>query len=90
MNSIADDGPQRQTIGRKMLLIRLLLGEMFVTNKPQNFQLPPCKNCREEKCMRHKYHFDSVVGDGQWLHREFVVYDKAQCYPEYIITYNRR
>ncbi|CAC5363950.1 unnamed protein product [Mytilus coruscus] len=32
----------------------------------------------------------TVVADGQWNFREFIVYKSSQCYPEYIITYKRK
>ncbi|XP_021352046.1 uncharacterized protein LOC110449485, partial [Mizuhopecten yessoensis] len=86
----ADSAKTRQLGGRKMLLMRLLLGDMFVTSTPFKYSLPPCKTCNKEKCINHSYTYNSVVADGQWLFREFVVYDKNQCYPEYIITYDRQ
>ncbi|XP_060083055.1 uncharacterized protein LOC132562332 [Ylistrum balloti] len=86
----ADTSTSRQSQGRKMLMMRLLLGDTFVTSVPEKYSLPPCKTCNKVKCLTHHHNYDSVVADGQWLFREFVVYDKNQCYPEYIITYDRQ
>jgi len=73
----------------------MLLGEMFVTSEATSFQRPPCKKCKNDKCCNSSHNvggqgfFDSVVVDGQWNFREFIVYNSSQCYPEYIITYKR-
>ncbi|KAK3100625.1 hypothetical protein FSP39_022778, partial [Pinctada imbricata] len=86
----ADDKDNRRKSNLHMFLVRVLLGEMYVSNVPKRFDLPPCRNCRSEKCADPKHHpYDSVVGDGKWLFREFVVYSQDQCYPEYVITYDR-
>ena len=85
-----DDQAHRQLKNRKMLLMRLLLGNMFLTSKKQDFRRPPCSKCFEENCLIHTHEqFDSVVGHESWLFREFVVYRSQQCYPEYVITYDR-
>jgi len=46
--------------------------------------------CKIPSCTTAQHRpYDSVVGDGKWIFREFVVYAKEQCYPEYVITYDR-
>ncbi|XP_063409299.1 uncharacterized protein LOC134692726 isoform X2 [Mytilus trossulus] len=86
----ADSASNRQSPGRKMLLMRMLLGDMFVTSKPEKFVTPPCASCLKSNCTKgHHIPFDSVVADGTWLFREFIVYRSEQCYPEYLITYDR-
>jgi hypothetical protein len=76
-----------------MFLMRLLLGRIFVTEQDKKYKQPPCSQCFRDDCIdaRHE-RFDSVVGVKQQtggLFREFVVYDRDQCYPEYLITYTR-
>ena len=74
----------------KMFLVRVCLGEMYVTDKVNGFARPPCMKCYLDKCMcNDNEFFDSVVGDQSWIFREFVVYEKALVYPEYLITYTR-
>lgn len=46
---------------------------------------PPCKKCGLQVCTSHQELFDSVVAN--LMYREFVVYDRCQTYPEYIIWY---
>ncbi|CAG5122479.1 unnamed protein product, partial [Candidula unifasciata] len=51
---------------------------------------PPCIQCSSDKCScSNQELYDSVMGDGRWIFREFVVYDQNQCYPEYLISYQR-
>ncbi|XP_069130993.1 protein mono-ADP-ribosyltransferase PARP15-like isoform X2 [Argopecten irradians] len=88
-----DHKQQRSNGSKKMLLVRMLLGNMFVCNdaNPTKYRKPPCRktSCLRDNCTNGHGHFDSVVGDGHWLFREFVVYTAEQCYPEYVITYHR-
>eukprot|EP00105_Crassostrea_gigas_P028096 XP_011449639.1 PREDICTED: uncharacterized protein LOC105343839 [Crassostrea gigas] len=88
----ADDKDKRGTEGR-MFLMRFLLGHMYLTEKPNKYKLPPCYHCRRDCCTNQSHQpYDSVVGVKQQsggLFREFVVYEKNQCYPEYLITYTR-
>lgn len=77
-----------------MLLCRVLLGSPFVCRSPKDFIRPPCKTCGDDKCKEHSEFHDSVIGLNRTssqalLFREFVVYDRAQCYPEYLIHYIR-
>lgn len=88
----ADDSDKRRTRG-KMFLMRMLLGRMYLTERPKKYKLPPCYDCMRVGCTNQSHQgFDSVVGVKQQtggLFREFVVYEKEQCYPEYLITYTR-
>ncbi|XP_052076578.1 protein mono-ADP-ribosyltransferase PARP14-like [Mytilus californianus] len=69
-----------------MFVMRVCLGDVFTTqNKMQHLRRPPCKELCQTTCIQHNEFFDSVVGEFQ--QREFVVYDGAKCYPEYVIEY---
>ncbi|XP_050414986.2 uncharacterized protein LOC126829264 isoform X2 [Patella vulgata] len=78
---------------KKMLLCRILLGNAYLCSQknPSKYKKPPCKDLHhlEPNCTKHHGFFDSVLGDGQWIFREFAVYDGKMVYPEYIITYKR-
>ncbi|KAH9523242.1 hypothetical protein Btru_066186 [Bulinus truncatus] len=82
-----------------MFLTRMLMGNAFLCDHTHKyfksrgspkFIRPPCVTCLEDNCSstEHVFH-DSVLADGLWKYREFVVYEKCQAYPEYIITYKR-
>lgn len=86
----ADPVSKRSRGEKKMFLIRMCLGQVYVTRTPKPYARAPCKRCYEDKCScNDNSFFDSVVGDGGWNFREFVVYDRTQVYPEYLITYQR-
>lgn len=89
----ADPKTGRSSTGEKltMILVRTLLGEPFVSQEqnPHKFQRPPCKACLQVSCGCSAEQFDSVIDDTSRLFREFVLYDKNHCYPEYFITYQR-
>ncbi|CAC5369050.1 PARP10_14_15 [Mytilus coruscus] len=69
-----------------MFVMRVCLGDVFTTqNQMQHLKRPPCKALCQTTCIQHNEFFDSVVGEFQ--QREFVVYDGAKCYPEYVIEY---
>ncbi|VDI28882.1 poly [ADP-ribose] polymerase 10/14/15 [Mytilus galloprovincialis] len=70
----------------KMFLMRVCLGDIFITTQMTKFRRPPCMKCYDETCIKHPELFDSVVAEFG-SRREFVVYDRVKCYPEYIITY---
>ncbi|XP_033744166.1 uncharacterized protein LOC117330056 [Pecten maximus] len=71
-----------------MFLVRMCLGDIFITKSGQNFRRPPCKACSTPVCTQHSEVFTSVVADGGgFSDREFVVYDQDLTYPEYLITY---
>lgn len=88
----ADDKSNRRYQGLNMFLVRILLGNIYRAEDIHQYKHPPCTKCLNDKCTNQNHkHFDSVVadfGDGS-LFREFIVYKASQCYPEYIITYNR-
>ncbi|KAK6976308.1 poly [ADP-ribose] polymerase [Biomphalaria glabrata] len=97
----SDDKTSRKPNGSELTLIlaRMLLGNVFVCDENhkwlekkvgRKFKKPPCMHCLEDLCICFQNeHYDSVMGDGKWLFREFVVYDGSQCYPEYVIKYKR-
>lgn len=94
LNFTLTDAKTNRTPGvKKMLLMRMLLGKSYVCldPNPRKYRRPPCTSsgCRRDDCVDMHDRFDSVVGDGQWLFREFVVYAVDQCYPEFIISYER-
>ncbi|XP_013413660.1 uncharacterized protein LOC106176001 [Lingula anatina] len=75
----------------KMFLVRACMGRPYLTREKKQFPRPPCtvKGCMQVKCT-HTSHFDSVIADvSTELYREFIIYEKTMCYPEYIITYDR-
>lgn len=81
----------------KMIVVRMLLGEIYVTNVQYSFKKPPCKQCVPghlgscDKLAHKQGIFDSVMAAIYGKHREFITYEQNSCssYPEYIITYNR-
>jgi hypothetical protein len=80
---------------KTMILLRMLLGEMFVLNDRRVFTRPPCKICISDRCSYKSHskmgdwYYDSIVVDGQWNFREFLVFEMSKCYPEYVISYRR-
>ncbi|XP_013395278.1 uncharacterized protein LOC106162518 [Lingula anatina] len=81
----------RGTKGLKMFLVRACIGRPYLTREKKQFPRPPCteKGCMQVVC-NHTSHFDSVIADvSNMLYREFIIYEKTMCYPEYIITYDR-
>ncbi|KAK6976314.1 hypothetical protein BgiMline_022738 [Biomphalaria glabrata] len=93
-----DSNPRKRN-GQNLTLIlaRMLLGNVFLCDEKSKFitgnkklSRPPCMKCYEDKCTcSNQVLFDSVMGNGNWLFREFVVYEASHCYPEYVITYRR-
>lgn len=89
----ADDKNNRGCQGLNMFLVRVLLGNIYRAKGRHQYKHPPCTKCLNDECTNQNHkHFDSVVADfgGGSLFREFIVYNASQCYPEYIITYNRK
>ncbi|XP_061165012.1 protein mono-ADP-ribosyltransferase PARP15-like [Saccostrea echinata] len=86
-----DKKENRKKIPHQMLLVRMCLGDICLYDFPVAHRRAPCKKCRKDNCTTHKPKdfYDSVVADGNWLFREFIVFDKRQAYPEYLITYVR-
>ncbi|XP_062573463.1 protein mono-ADP-ribosyltransferase PARP12-like [Saccostrea cucullata] len=74
---------------RAMLLLRMCLGDVFITRSQGKFFRPPCRKCNDLFCKKHQELYDSVVAEtgGYFRDREFVVYEKNQVYPEYLILY---
>ena len=69
--------------GLKMLVIcRVVLGDpYYATSAMQNERWPPLRGGAFSPGLT----FDSVVAN--MLHREFIVYDHKQAYPEYIVWF---
>ncbi|XP_076447140.1 uncharacterized protein LOC143284319 [Babylonia areolata] len=91
----ADDRNRRTAGEKKVLLMRVLLGNPFINNavKPTRYLRPPCRVCKDDKCRgMHGGFFDSVIDDCLTCRafRELIVYESALCYPEYAITYLRQ
>lgn len=89
-----DAGPRhsRDPYEKKMFIVRACLGEMYIRTDTTNrhcYNRPPCKTCHKDRCIEHDDLFDSIVVDGSWNFREFILFDRDACYPEYIITYKR-
>lgn len=93
--SFIDPKLKRDLQEKKMLLVRTCLGEMYVrtdTSTQHLYARPPCLTCYDDKCidpLHSSCFYDSIVVDGGWIFREFIVYDKHACYPEYLISYKR-
>ncbi|XP_062595054.1 uncharacterized protein LOC134256426 [Saccostrea cucullata] len=91
----ADPKQNRDLQEKQMLLVRACLGEIFVrtdTTTKHNYSRPPCQCCHDDRCTdvtHSSLFFDSIVVDGGWNFREFIVYDNKACYPEYLISYKR-
>ncbi|KAK3577211.1 hypothetical protein CHS0354_030482 [Potamilus streckersoni] len=86
----ADDKQNRSDGMKKMFLVRACFGHVLIETKSKAYSRPPCRKCKQEKCIDHGNDFyDCVVGEGSWNFREFVFYDGAQVYPEYLISYRR-
>ena len=72
-----------------MFLVRMSLGDIFMTQADTpDLKRPPCKVCTTNVCINHQELYDSVMANGgDFEHREFVIYDRYQSYPEYLIWY---
>lgn len=69
-----------------MFLMRMCLGDIYMTSRSAaGIRRPPCKKCGRQMCTSHQEIYDSVVAN--FMAREFVVYDRSQSYPEYLIWY---
>ncbi|KAL8570312.1 hypothetical protein ACOMHN_011333 [Nucella lapillus] len=88
-----DDRTNRSSGNKTMILMRVLLGEAFInkSGNPTKYSRPPCKRCYQDRCSKCQGagFFDSVIDDAGRNFREFVIYDRCMCYPEYFITYQR-
>ena len=67
-----------------MFLSRVTLGSPLITQSSHNnLRRPPER--KDKHCL-----YDSLLGKMPTHHyREFIVYDKSQCYPEFLIEYKR-
>ena len=79
---------------RQMFLVRMILGDSYLNTNliSQKFRRPPCANMKHlrDDCTTYSHgSFDSVIGQSRTF-REFVVYEKDQSYPEYLITYSTK
>ncbi|XP_062607833.1 uncharacterized protein LOC134269645 isoform X2 [Saccostrea cucullata] len=89
----ADPIHNRDLQEKQMLLVRACLGEIFVrtdTTTKHSYTRPPCQRCYKDRCTdvtHSSLFFDSIVVDGGWNFREFILYDNKACYPEYLISY---
>ena len=85
-----------------MLLMKVVTGHIYIAKKSEwERKRPPCVSHSDEFCStcgKNEF-FDSVMGthktnnDGSTtplLFREFIIYEKSQSYPAYLITYNRK
>ncbi|KAJ8298128.1 hypothetical protein KUTeg_024659 [Tegillarca granosa] len=48
----------------KMFLLRMCLGDVYVTKENVEYSRPPCKQCDREVCYNHTECYDSVIADG--------------------------
>ncbi|KAH3740442.1 hypothetical protein DPMN_047148 [Dreissena polymorpha] len=73
-----------------MFLVRACLGNICRMTKCRQMRRPPCtdSSCSNDEC-QHVDRYDSVVAEDLFIFREFVVYDRNQVYPEYVISYDR-
>jgi len=72
---------------RAMLVCRVVLGQMHY-----NDEVVPDKDQISRLCSGPEKWFDSVLGDRQkarGTYREFVVFNSAQVFPEYVVLYRR-
>jgi len=86
-----------------IFLCRVCLGTPFVTtqtfrNTTQPIRRPPCVHGHIDSCQHERT--DSVIAECKRTgpqygfydlerYREFIVYDRSQCYPELLITFKR-
>lgn len=71
-----------------MFLIRMCLGDVYLTGQGGAFKRPPNKTNSSKGGGTQQDLYDSVVANGgSFSDREFVVYDRNQAYPEYLIWY---
>ena len=85
-----------------MFLTKVILGHSYIAQRGDSqMKRPPCVHHCTGKCEHKKSEFyDSVMGTHvidrktnklrRLLFREFIIFEKRQCYPTYIITYVRK
>lgn len=72
---------------RAMLICRVVLGRMLY-----NDEVIPDKEQILQSCSGPRRRFESVLGDrekARGTYREFVTFDSAQVFPEYVVLYQR-
>ena len=90
------DYTSRQSSVKKMILFRVALGEIYYTK--QALQLLKFPNAADQYFPdKSGKTFDSVVADknthrsgAYQVHREFILFDTSQCYPEFVVTFKDR
>jgi len=81
-----------------LFLCRVAIGHPFTTTEPLKIRRPPCRKGDIGLCLHDRA--DSVLAECERTglpnvthylkrYREFVVYDGSQCYPEFLITFQR-
>ena len=69
-----------------LFLSRAMFGAVFDTRKP----MPQTRRPPEMLRIKGRSHDSIVYVPGGKHYSEYIVYDKAQTYPEYLIEFNRR
>lgn len=82
-----------------ILLCRVMLGDAGVvlsTHSNERRALCKKRKCNDDRCSHNR--FDSLMAETKrnkykkaslHRHREFIVYDRTQCYPEFLIKYKK-
>jgi len=82
-----------------MFVVRVILGQVFICQKPTPFKKPPCtgQSCHKDNCtdQSHQPFFHSVLGthkdsNTRLIFREFIIYERSQAYPEFLVEYERQ
>lgn len=88
----ADEWYKGQKTGRRMLLVRVILGRTYNHRVTETPTLPslPCtkKGCMQPGCKEHTNRFDSALVRLKRGHRVILMFDTDRCIPEFIITYD--
>lgn len=76
-----------------LIVARVSLGRPYTTSAALHCRRPPCARgaaCGSDVCAHARPH-DSVIAEaaGTRLFREFVVFERGQTYPEYVVTLDR-
>ena len=76
----------------RMIIARVVMGNTYLTIKPmRKTRRPPCLESCGEPCSHDR--FDSIWFDNsrgaKKNYQEYMVYDRYQCYPEFVIEYKR-
>jgi len=77
-----------------LLLVRCALGRVYVEKRYTTWRAGKLKRMVSTTKLVHKGEYDSVLGDRKFAFnmdvREYVVANKLQLYPEYMVLYSRR